>query len=79
MNFDRSHTMYERAADHFGLLAQPVRLRVVRSLVDGERSVSGLAERLEESRPGAPIFHRIENESLPGAVARCLSGSTLNT
>lgn len=51
VNPDRSNSMYERVADLFGLLASPMRLRVVCSLIDGERNVSDLAERLAASQP----------------------------
>lgn len=51
VTIDRSNTMCERAADLFGLLASPMRLRVVFSLIDGERNVSDLAESLAASQP----------------------------
>lgn len=43
--------MFERAAELFGLLATPVRLRIVKALLDGERNVGQLTEWLGASQP----------------------------
>ena len=42
---------FERAADLFGLLSTPTRLRIVCALMEGERNVSDLVERLAVSQP----------------------------
>ena len=42
---------FDRAADLFGLLATPTRLRIVCALIDGERNVSDLLEEVAVSQP----------------------------
>lgn len=42
---------FETAADLFGMLAAPTRLRIVCALIDGERSVSELLEQVAVSQP----------------------------
>ena len=48
---------YERAADHFGLLSTPTRLRIVCALMEGECNVSDLVERLAVSQPTMSQHH----------------------
>ena len=43
--------VFERAADLFGLLSTPTRLRIVCALMEGECNVSDLVERLAVSQP----------------------------
>lgn len=43
--------VFERAAELFALLSTPVRLRIVRELLDGERNVSQLIESVGASQP----------------------------
>ncbi len=43
--------MFERAADLFGLLAAPARLRVVSELCGAEMNVSELLERIQITQP----------------------------
>jgi DNA-binding transcriptional ArsR family regulator len=43
--------VFERAAELFGLLATPVRLRIVAALLQGERNVSQLTEGLGAAQP----------------------------
>ncbi|MEU9359498.1 metalloregulator ArsR/SmtB family transcription factor [Streptomyces sp. NPDC048301] len=43
---DASGEVLERAAVTFGLLASPVRLRILRALAQGESDVTGLTERV---------------------------------
>jgi DNA-binding transcriptional ArsR family regulator len=43
--------VFERAAEMFSLLSTPVRLRIVLTLLDGERNVSQLTEQVGASQP----------------------------
>jgi ArsR family transcriptional regulator len=43
--------VFERAAELFGLLSAPVRLRVVQALLSGERHVGELAEQVGTTQP----------------------------
>ena len=51
MNSSHADRVYERAADLFGLLVTPTRLRIVCALMEGESNVSDLIERLAVSQP----------------------------
>lgn len=51
MHTNRGDRAIERAADVFGLLATPTRLRIVCALMEGESNVSDLVERLAVSQP----------------------------
>jgi ArsR family transcriptional regulator len=42
---------FESAAELFGLLSAPTRLRIVCALLDGERNVSQLLERIDVNQP----------------------------
>ena len=42
---------FERAAELFGVLATPVRLRIIGALCGGEKNVSQLLEDIEVSQP----------------------------
>lgn len=43
--------MFERAAELFSLLSAPARVRIVRELMEGERSVSDLVGKVGISQP----------------------------
>jgi ArsR family transcriptional regulator len=43
--------VFELAAELFGLLAAPMRLRILSALCDGERSVSQMLERIDTTQP----------------------------
>ena len=43
--------VFDEAADLFGLLSAPTRLRIVCALMDGERNVSELLEQVAVSQP----------------------------
>ena len=43
--------VFDEAADLFGLLSAPTRLRIVCALMDGERNVSELLEHVAVSQP----------------------------
>jgi ArsR family transcriptional regulator len=46
-----SGRVFELAAELFGVLATPMRLRVLSALCDGERSVTQLLERIDTTQP----------------------------
>lgn len=48
---DVSSRVFERAADLFGLLAAPTRLRIIRELCGAELNVSELLMRIEITQP----------------------------
>jgi ArsR family transcriptional regulator len=48
---DSSMQVFELAAELFGVLSSPVRLRIVSALCDGELSVGQLLERVQASQP----------------------------
>ena len=51
MNRDPSSQVFERAAELFGLLSTPIRLRIISELCDGEKNVSQLLERIAVPQP----------------------------
>lgn len=51
MNASDSDKVFEVAAELFGLLSAPVRLKIVCELFVGEKNVSQLLERVEASQP----------------------------
>ena len=51
MSLGSDDRVYEVAADLFGLLATPTRLRIVFALVEGERNVSELLQCVAVSQP----------------------------
>ncbi len=46
-----SDRIFELAAELFGLMAAPMRLRILSALCDGERSVSQLLEKIDTTQP----------------------------
>lgn len=51
MSSDLDDRVYEVAADLFGLLAAPTRLRIVCVLIEGEKNVTELLDRVDVSQP----------------------------
>lgn len=46
-----SGRVFELAAELFGVLATPMRLRILSALCDGERSVTQMLERIDTTQP----------------------------
>ncbi len=46
-----SSQVFQAAADLFGVLSTPIRLKILSSLCDGERSVSQMLEHIDSSQP----------------------------
>lgn len=46
-----SARVFELAAELFGVLATPMRLRILSALCDGERSVTQMLERIDTTQP----------------------------
>ena len=51
MELSHRDRVFERAAELFGLLSTPTRLRIICALMEGECNVSDLVERLAVSQP----------------------------
>ena len=65
--------VFERAAELFGLLATPVRLRIVSALCQGEKNVTELRGLIGVSQPN--ISQHLTTLYRSGAVARRRHGS----
>ena len=50
-NLDEMHAVFERAAEWFGVLSTPQRLRIISALCQGEKNVGQLIEVLGVSQP----------------------------
>lgn len=50
-NLDEMQAVFERAAEWFGVLSTPQRLRIISALCQGEKNVGQLIEVLEVSQP----------------------------
>lgn len=48
---DEMHAVFERAAEWFGVLSTPLRLRIISSLCRGEKNVGQLMEVIGVSQP----------------------------
>ena len=48
---DELEKVFESAAEYFGLLSEPSRLKIMHCLCDGERSVSQMLERIDTTQP----------------------------
>ena len=48
---DEMHAVFERAAEWFGVLSTPMRLRIISVLCQGEKNVGQLIEALGVSQP----------------------------
>jgi len=70
---DPSMRVFERAAELFGLLSTPVRLRIVSALCQGERNVTELRELIDVSQPN--ISQHLTMLYRSGAVAKRRQGS----
>ncbi len=46
-----SAEMFDRAAELFGIMSAPMRLRVINALCDGEKCVGELLEKIETTQP----------------------------
>jgi ArsR family transcriptional regulator len=67
--------VFDRAADLFGLLAAPTRLRIVCALMEGERNVTELLERVPVSQPN--ISQHLGMLYRAGVLARRRMGSQI--
>ena len=65
--------VFERAAELFGLLSTPVRLRIVSALCEGERNVTELRELIDVSQPN--ISQHLNMLYRSGAVTKRRHGS----
>jgi DNA-binding transcriptional ArsR family regulator len=63
---------FERAAELFGVLATPVRLRIIGALCGGEKNVSQLLEDIEVSQPNMSRHLNVLYRT--GVVAKRRSG-----
>lgn len=73
MDDNESDRVFEKAAELFGLLSTPVRLRIVRELLDGERTVSELTDRIGTSQPN--LSQHLATMYRCGLLARRREGS----
>lgn len=48
---EESDQVFEKAAELFGLMSAPVRLRIISELCQGEKNVSQLLERMQTTQP----------------------------
>jgi len=51
MQPDESQAVFEKAAEWFGVLSTPIRLRIISALCQGEKNVGQLIETLGVSQP----------------------------
>lgn len=51
MNDDESEQVFASAAELFGVLSTPIRLRLISALCNGERNVSQLLEQIDTTQP----------------------------
>ena len=65
--------VFERAAELFGLLSTPVRLRIVSALCEGEKNVTELREPIDVSQPN--ISQHLTMLYRSGAVTKRRHGS----
>lgn len=68
-----SDRVFELAAELFGVLSVPTRLRIVCALRDGEQNVGALCERLGVSQPS--VSQHLSTLYRHGIVARRRSGA----
>lgn len=64
------------AADLFGLLATPTRLRIVCALIEGEKNVTELLERIDVTQPN--MSHHLGTLYRCGVLARRRSGAQVH-
>lgn len=65
--------VFERAAELFGLLSTPIRLRIIRELLNGERNVSELMDLIGTSQPN--LSQHLATMYRSGLLARRRDGS----
>jgi DNA-binding transcriptional ArsR family regulator len=75
MSSDLDDRVYEVAADLFGLLAAPTRLRIVCVLIDGEKNVTELLDRVDVSQPN--MSQHLGTLYRAGVVARRRDGAQI--
>lgn len=75
MNRDPSSQVFERAAELFGLLSTPIRLRIISELCDGEKNVSQLLERIAVPQPN--MSQHLNMMYRAGIVARRRHGAQM--
>jgi len=63
--------MYERAAELFGVLATPIRLRIIGALCGGEKNVSQLLGEIEVSQPNMSRHLNVLYRTQVVAKRRC--------
>lgn len=70
-----SGRVFELAAELFGVLATPMRLRILSALCDGERSVTQLLEKIETTQPNLSQHLNVLYRS--GVLARRKEGTAV--
>lgn len=73
MSTSDSDRVFELAAELFGLLSAPIRLRIVCELLEGEQNVGQLAERVGASQPN--LSQHLATLYRCGILARRRAGS----
>jgi ArsR family transcriptional regulator len=75
MSSDLDDRVYEVAADLFGLLAAPTRLRIVCVLIEGEKNVTELLDRVDVSQPN--MSQHLGTLYRAGVLARRRTGAQI--
>jgi ArsR family transcriptional regulator len=65
----------QHIANRFKILSEPLRLRILQNLQDGEQSVSSLTEAVESSQPNVSKHLKILQDA--GIVSRIQKGNTV--
>lgn len=73
---DDSARVFAIAADLFGLLSAPVRLKIVCALLDGERSVGQLLTQVDASQPN--LSQHLSTLHRSGVLARRRAGTQVH-
>lgn len=76
MTSDAEDRVFDLAAELFGLLAAPTRLRIVCALVDGEKNVSELLEQVNVSQPN--MSQHLGTLYRSGVLARRRAGAQIH-
>jgi ArsR family transcriptional regulator len=72
---DATQKVFERAAELFGLLSTPIRLRVISELCEGEKNVGQLLARIEVTQPN--MSQHLNMLYRAGVVAKRRSGAQM--
>lgn len=72
---DEMQPVFESAAELFGLLASPQRLRILRTICEGERSVSEIVSLTQASQPN--VSQNLALMYRHGVVARRRDGNQI--